>query len=142
MVVRCAEPHVIHQHGKPEHHTAHTHCAAKLEMPRVVDLGVFALFPSIDDLCSLFFYRYAFLQCSVRKSAISIAIRMAVRLLVFLCFCTALSCTSGGERVRLDARGVVRVGVLEDGGDAGLARPLEGARRLDIAWVPCFAAEV
>lgn len=138
IVICRTEPHIVHQQREPDHDTAHAHRAAELEVPGIVDLGIFAFFPAINDYRSLRFLCCTLLQCTVRKATVG----MAICLLVLLGSCTALPCASRCERVRINPGGVLRVRILEDGGDTGFPRSLERAGSLDVARVACFTAMI
>lgn len=138
IVIRRSDPHIVHQQREPEHNTAHAHRAAKLEVSGIVDLRIFAFLPAIDDCFLLGFRRNVFLQCTIREPIFG----MATCCLLFFGACTALPCTSRCKGIGIDAGGVLRVRILEEGGDTGLPDTLERAGSLNVARMTCFAAKV
>lgn len=50
VIVGGTNPHVPHENGEADHHHGSSNGASKLEFARVVDLGVLANFPSVNNL--------------------------------------------------------------------------------------------
>ena len=137
IVIRRAEPHVVHHQWKPNHDTGHANGTAKLEVSTVIDLRVFSDLPTINTLFLLQFSHLAVHGHSVRMA---VGLDIPIHLL-FLRASAGLARASRGERIRVNARGHLRVRIFVYGRDAGFPRSLESAGSLDVAWVAGFAAE-